>query len=157
VADAGYWILDTGFSASKLNAKTNDELHIAPTDMSYRDLEVWQLARQSSVEIHEMNLRCLPKFELYEEGSQIRRSSKSVRSNIVEGYGRRGYKQEFIRFLTFALASCDETTDHLETLQETGSLQDAEVYARLHDSLQVLGKKLNNFIQSVTDQHQSLK
>jgi len=41
----------------------------------------------------------LPKFEMYEEGSQIRRSAKSVAANIVEGYGRRRYKQEFIRFL----------------------------------------------------------
>ena len=42
----------------------------------------------------------LPKFEMFEEGSQIRRSSKSVRSNIVEGYGKRHYKNDFIRFLT---------------------------------------------------------
>jgi len=40
----------------------------------------------------------LPRFELYETGSQIRRSSKSIRSNIVEGYGRRRYKFDYIRF-----------------------------------------------------------
>jgi len=70
--------------------------------MSYRDLENWQLARQAVIAVHRMTLRDLPKFELYEEGSQIRRSVKSIRSNIVEGYGRRRYKQEFIRFLVFA-------------------------------------------------------
>jgi four helix bundle protein len=58
---------------------------------------------------------------MYEEGSQIRRSSKSVKSNIVEGYGRRRYKQEYIKFITYALASNDETLDHLETLFETVS------------------------------------
>jgi four helix bundle protein len=36
----------------------------------------------------------LLKFEIYEEGSQIRRSSKSVKSTIVEGYGRRNYKSD---------------------------------------------------------------
>ena len=36
-----------------------------------------------------MTLDNLPKFEMYEEGSQIRRSSKAVASNIVEGFGRR--------------------------------------------------------------------
>lgn len=122
--------------------------------MSYRNLEIWRLAKESSVEIHRMTLTALPKFELYEEGCQIRRSSKSVRSNIVEGYGRRAYKQESIRFLTFALASCDETTDHLETLFETGSLTDEALYQTMHANLQVLGKSLNNFIQSVTDNHQ---
>jgi four helix bundle protein len=87
--------------------------------MSYRNLEIWKLACEASVDIHKMTLTKLPKFELYEHGSQIRRSSKSVRANIVEGYGRRDYKQEFIRFITFSLASCDETTDHLECLFET--------------------------------------
>ena len=67
-----------------------------------------------------MTLSGLPKFETYEEARQIRRSVKSVRSNIVEGYGRRRYKLEFMRFLTFAIASNDETMDHLEILYETG-------------------------------------
>lgn len=104
-----------------------------------------------------MTLKSLPKFELYEGGSQIRRSSKSVRSNIVEGYGRRAYKLDFLRFLTFALASCDESTDHLETLFETGSLTDETLYQTLHENLQILGKSLNSFIQSVTENHQPSK
>src|ERR1700731_2031162 len=91
--------------------------------MNYRDLEVWQLARELVIAIHEMTLTKLPKFETFEEGSQIRRSSKSVKSNIVEGYGRRRYKQEFIRYLDYALASCDETADHLDTLLATKSLK----------------------------------
>ena len=72
--------------------------------MNYRDLEVWQLARELVIAIHEMTLTKLPKFEMFEEGSQIRRAIKSVKSCIVEGYGRRRYKQEFVRFLTYALA-----------------------------------------------------
>ena len=81
--------------------------------MSYKKLEVWQLARDLVIEIHKMTLS-LPKFEMFEEGSQIRRSSKSVRSNIVEGYGRRNYKNDYLRFITYALASNDETIDHLK-------------------------------------------
>ena len=53
--------------------------------MSYKNLEVWQLARELSIRIHRMTLQDLPKFEMYEEGSQIRRFVKSIRSNIVEG------------------------------------------------------------------------
>jgi len=73
--------------------------------MSYKNLEIWQLARELVIDIHEMTLNKLPKFEMFEEGSQIRRSIKSVRSTIVEGYGRRRYKQEFLRFLCYAIAS----------------------------------------------------
>ncbi len=60
----------------------------------------------------------LPQYELYEEGSQLRRSSKSIPSNIVEGYGRNKYKAEFIKFLIYAHASCDETILHLRFIQD---------------------------------------
>ena len=99
----------------------------------------------------------LPKLEMYEVGSQIRRSIKSVRANIVEGYGRRRYKQEFIRFLTYAHASCDETIDHLEMLFETGSLTDTAGYQEIHVELDRLGGKLNLLIQSVESQHLSAR
>ena len=117
--------------------------------MSYKKLEIWERARDVSIAIHNMTLTELPKFEMYEEGSQIRRSSKSTRSNIVEGYGRRRYVMEYIRFLTFSIASNDESIDHLETLFETGSMQNKLLYDDLHEKLETLGKKLNLFIQSI--------
>ena len=125
--------------------------------MSYKNLEVWQLARELVIEIHGITLTKLPKFEMYEEGSQIRRSIKSVKSAIVEGYGRRRYKQEYIRYLSYAISSNDETIDHLETLFETGSLTEQELYQSLHDKLELVGKKLNLFIQSVEKGHISEK
>ena len=125
--------------------------------MSYRNLDVWQLARELTSEIHVMTVESLPKFEMYEVGSQIRRSVKSVRSNIVEGYGRRRYKKDFIRFLAYAISSCDETRDHLEVLHETRSLGDDRLYASLATKLEELGKKLNNFIASVERGHRSVR
>jgi four helix bundle protein len=123
--------------------------------MSYRNLEIWQLARGLTIDVHRMTIRELPKFEMYEEGAQIRRAVKSVRSNIVEGYGRRRYKQEFIRFLTFAQASNDETTDHLEMLHETESLRNESLFQDVHERLDVLGRKLNNFLHSVETGHRT--
>ncbi|HKP03164.1 MAG TPA: four helix bundle protein [Chthoniobacterales bacterium] len=123
--------------------------------MSYRDLEIWKLARDAAVAVHRMTIRDLPKFEMYEEGSQIRRSVKSIRSNIVEGYGRRRYKQEFIRFLVFAHASCDETIDHLEGLSETESLTNETTYQDLQARLDLLGRKLNVFIEGVEREHRT--
>lgn len=57
--------------------------------MSYKNLEIWQLARELFIDIHKMTIAKLPKFEMFEEGSQIRKSIKSAKSTIVEGYGRR--------------------------------------------------------------------
>ena len=120
--------------------------------MSYKKFEIWQLAKELTIEIHKMTFT-LPKFEQFEEAQQLRRSSKSVRSNIVEGYGRRRYKADFIKFLIYSLSSNDETIDHLETLFETESLKDELLYNTLHAKLEQLGKKLNNFIQAVERSH----
>jgi len=117
--------------------------------MSYKNLEIWKLADELVVEIHEMSLTKLSKFEMYEEGSQIRRSSKSVKATIVEGYGRKRYKAEFVKYLVYSLGSNDETTDHLENLYRTKSLQDESVYNYLHGKLEILGKKINLFIKGV--------
>lgn len=125
--------------------------------MSYKNLEIWQLARELVIDIHKMTLYKLPKFEMYEEGNQIRKSSKSVRSTIVEGYGRRRYKQEFIRFLVYAIGSNDETMDHLDTLFETESLEDKKLYQNLSERLDKLGRKINLFIKSVEKGHISKK
>ncbi|MBI3985472.1 MAG: four helix bundle protein [Lentisphaerae bacterium] len=38
--------------------------------MSYRDLEIWQEARTLTVDVHRLTIEKLPKFEMYEEGSQ---------------------------------------------------------------------------------------
>jgi len=125
--------------------------------LSYKKLEIWRLANDVVIEIHKMTLDKLPKFEMFEEASQIRRSSKSVKSNIVEGYGRREYKNEFLHYLIYAIASNDETIDHLETLFETGSLSEENLYRGLHEKLDKLGKKLNLFIQTVKRTHISEK
>ena len=129
-------------------------MQVAGYRMSYRDLEIWELARQVAIAVHRMTLENLPKFEMYEEASQIRRSAKSISVNIVEGFGRR-YKQEFIRFLVFAHASCNETIEHLEMLFETGSLTNEAAYRDLRAQLDLLGRKLNVLIDTVERSHRT--
>ena len=117
---------------------------------SYRDLEIYQLSRALAMKIHDMSLR-LPKYEQYEEGNQIRKSSKGVSSCIAEGYGRRRYKNEFIKFLIYAQASCDETGVHLDFIHESGYLNDND-YDTLLDENDKLGRKINKFTQYVETQ-----
>jgi four helix bundle protein len=97
-----------------------------------------------------MTLNGLPKFEMYEEGSQIRRSSKSIGANIVEGFGRKKCKGEYGQFLTYALASCDETKYHLEILYRTKCL-DEEKYKFLSEKYSELGRKIYSFRKSVIE------
>lgn len=121
--------------------------------MSYTNLEIWKLSNELIREVHQMTLTKIPSFELYETGSQIRRSSKSVKSNIVEGYGRREHKQQYIHFLLIAIGSNDETVDHLETLHITGSLKDDAVYNSLISRYRTLGKMINSCLKSVKNNY----
>jgi four helix bundle protein len=114
---------------------------------SYKDLEIYQLSYELAKEIHRMTLR-LPKYELYEEGAQIRRSSKSIAACIVEGCGRRKYKAEFVKFLIYAHASCDETLLHLNFINEAHML-DLETFTYLQTAYDSLGAKINRFVQYV--------
>ncbi|MEK7310145.1 MAG: four helix bundle protein [Planctomycetota bacterium] len=115
---------------------------------SYKDLEVYKLAHSLAVEIHKMALK-LPHFELYEEGSQIRRSSKTIPANIVEGFGRKRYKLDYIKFLIYAHSSCNETIEHMELLYETDSLKDKKIFDYFMEEYDKLGRKLNRFIEAV--------
>ena len=124
--------------------------------MSYKNLHVWILAREIVIEVHEITLT-LPKFELYEEGAQIRRSSKTTKATIVEGYGRRRYKLDWIKFLVYSISSNDETMDHLENLWDTKSLCDELKFLNLKLKIERLGKMLNKFLQTVELGHQSIK
>jgi four helix bundle protein len=101
---------------------------------SYRDLDIYTESNALAIEIHKMTLS-LPKFELYEEGGQIRRSSKSVTAMIVEGYGRSRYKADFIKYLVYSQAECDETILHLDFLFETSSLKDKTKYDIFKDAV----------------------
>ena len=114
---------------------------------SYKDLEIYNLSYGLAIKIHKMSLD-LPKYELYEEGSQIRRSSKGITSCIFEGYGRRKYKADFVKFLIYAHASCDETILHLNFINDTHELNENEMSFFL-DSYNELGRKVNTFIQYV--------
>jgi four helix bundle protein len=117
---------------------------------SYRDLEIYQESKRLAIELHKMSL-LLPKFEMFEEGGQVRRSSKAVTISIVEGYGRRRYKADYIKHLVYAQSECDETIGHLDFLFETGSLKDAEKYDTLKNSYDLLSKRINKFIQWVEE------
>jgi four helix bundle protein len=86
---------------------------------------------------------------MYEEGGQIRRSSKSITSMIVEGYGRKRYKADFIKYLVYAQSECDETMVHLDFLFESESLKDKTNYETLKSDYDSLSRRINKFTQWV--------
>ena len=113
---------------------------------SFRDLEIYQKAFDLALIVHQFSLE-LPGYEKYEIGNQIRKSAMSIKGNIVEGYGRRKYKAEFIRFLIVSHASCDELISQLETIKIL-----YPKLSRVEEILTeyyILSKQINSFINFV--------
>jgi four helix bundle protein len=114
---------------------------------TYKDLDIYNEGLSLFIKTHKLSLM-LPKFEMYELGSQLRRSSDSIVTNIVEGYSRRTYKNDFIKFLIYSEASNNETIHHLEKLiqlypQMTNDLQ------VLKKDYEILGARIHTFINYV--------
>jgi four helix bundle protein len=114
---------------------------------SYRDLEIYKRSFHLAIEVHRLSLK-LPNYELFEEGSQVRKSSKGVTACIVEGYGRRKYKADFVKFLTYSHASCDETIVHLKFISAIHEHVRNET-DEFVESYEELGKQINKFISYV--------
>jgi four helix bundle protein len=79
----------------------------------FRDLKVYQLSYKLALEIFEAT-KTYPKEELYSLTNQIRRSSRSVPSNIDEAWRKRRYPKAFVNKLTDSLAEESETEVSLD-------------------------------------------
>ena len=125
--------------------------------MKHTSLKVWEIADELTIAIQDLTLNSISSIERYESGPQIRRSIKSVKANIVEGFSRRAYKKDFIHFLIIAKGSADETIDHLDTLYKTKSLKDKKKYQEIRRKLIQLSYKLYLFINAVKQNHKPTK
>lgn len=116
---------------------------------SYKDLEVYNLGLELFYVCHSTSLK-LPKHEMYELGSQLRRSADSVATNIVEGYGRKRYKADFIKFLTYSWSSSLETVFHIEKITKLypGIIENEIEFINKYNELSA---KIFNFIKYVEE------
>ena len=93
---------------------------------TYRDLDVFQESYAAALDISKLAKR-FPPFENLELGRQIRKASRSIPANIVEGWAKRNSALEFKRFLQMAIGSCDEVKLWLEMSKDEGYIPD-EIY-----------------------------
>jgi len=111
---------------------------------SFRDLEVYQLARQLSLEIFKTS-KSFPKEEMYSLTDQIRRSSRSVSAQIAEAWAKRRYKKHFISKLTDADGEQQETQHWIETALDCGYI--TAIHSKdLLERYASVGRMLNSMI-----------
>jgi four helix bundle protein len=111
---------------------------------SFRELEVYKLARQLSKEIFEVS-KIFPKEEMYSLTDQVRRSSRSIGGQIAEAWGKRRYEKHFVSKLTDADGEQLETQHWIETALDCSYLS-KEVAHDLLEQYASVGKMLNSMI-----------
>ncbi len=75
---------------------------------SFKDLIVYQKAFKLAMEIFEVSKR-FPSEEKYSLTDQIRRSSRSVATNMAEGWAKKRYPKHFVSKLSDSLGEEYET------------------------------------------------
>jgi four helix bundle protein len=87
----------------------------------FRDLKVWQKAMDAAMRVFDVSEQ-FPKREVYSLTDQIRRSSRSVPSNIAEAWRKRRYPAAFVSKLSDAEGEAAETQTHIEMALRCGYL-----------------------------------
>ena len=87
-----------------------------PYVKSYRDLVVYQKARELAVEVFETT-KSFPREEMYSLTDQIRRSSRSIGAQIAEAWAKRRYPKHFLSKLSDADGEQQETQSPSQQLK----------------------------------------
>ncbi len=115
-----------------------------PTSQGFRDLKVYKLAFRLAMEIFHESKR-FPKEERYSLTDQIRRASRSVASNIGEGYRKKRYPKMFISKMSDADGEATETQVWIDFAQNCGYLS-AKRQTELRAGYEEVGRMLGSMI-----------
>jgi len=115
---------------------------------SHRDLIVWGLAMDLTVEVYKL-AKVLPKDELYRLTAQVTRAVVSVPANIAEGNGR-GSRREDAHFCSVAKGSLMET-ETLVMLMERLSYVSSQQTRVVHELIQRVSKMITSLRARLLD------
>ncbi len=118
---------------------------------SYRDLVVWQKAKELAVVIYKIT-KGFPKEEIFGITNQIRRAGVSISNNIAEGAGRQ-YKKDTLQFLFVSNGSLNEVENMLQIANALGFLTENETDEILKNTEEVR-RLLKGFIKYYQDAKQ---
>jgi four helix bundle protein len=116
---------------------------------SFRDLNVYKLARQETQKIY-LCSRNFPAEEKYALTDQIRRSSRAVKAMVAEAWARRRYRAVFINKIDEALGEATETQSWLDDCLDCGYLS-SEEFKQMDAAWQSIGAMLNKMIVRADD------
>jgi four helix bundle protein len=113
---------------------------------SFRDLLVWKKAHQLSIDVARL-VKTFPKDEKYDLADQMRRSARSIPSDISEGYGRFHFNDK-LTFYERARASLLELRNHFEEALDNSYIN-IKTFRSFKNQMSEVGFLLNRLITNV--------
>jgi four helix bundle protein len=113
---------------------------------SFRELMVYQKAFEQAMRVFEVT-KSFPKAEQYSLTDQIRRSSRSVCTNIGEAWRKRRYPAHFVSKLTDADAEATETMIWLDFSLRCAYVS-SSVHTEFSSEYEQIGKMLGAMISA---------
>src|SRR5512139_2590969 len=110
--------------------------------LGHKDLKVYQLAYKLAMEIF-IESKSFPKEERYSLTDQIRRSSRSVATNIAEAFRKRRYPNMFVNKLSDSDTEATETQVWLDFSLDCAYLSRGS-YEKLVKGYEEVGKMLGS-------------
>jgi four helix bundle protein len=109
---------------------------------SHRDLDVYKMAFEAAMKIFELS-KLFPKEETYSLTDQIRRSSRSVCSNLAEAFRKRKYPKSFVSKLSDSESEAAETQTWLDFALRCSYITES-THKELDDTYdKIIGKLVN--------------
>lgn len=115
----------------------------------YKDLDVFKRSYKLALKIHKLSFK-LPKELQYDLADQIRRASRSIPSNIAEGYSRNKSFKDKINFLNSALGSNDEVLLNLRFMKDSDLISEKD-FQDFYKEYTICGKQLNRLIKTLNN------
>ncbi|MBI4672740.1 MAG: four helix bundle protein [Chloroflexi bacterium] len=112
---------------------------------SFRDLVVYQKARELSKEIFQLS-KSFPKDENFSLTGQIRRSSRAIGANIAEAWAKRKYEKHFVSKLTDADGEQQETQHWIGTALDCGYIT-AQTEKTIDEHCAEIGRMLGGMME----------
>ncbi len=113
---------------------------------SHEDLDVYQLSFSAAMRVFSIS-RAFPREERYSLTDQVRKSSRSVCSNIAEAWRKRRYEAAFVSKLNDAEAEAAETQTWIRFAVECSYLQGIAGDELLGTYDQILGKLVKMIVR----------
>lgn len=117
--------------------------------MNFRDLDVYRRLYEAMLKVITKVVPKLPDNERFDLADQMKRASKAPIAIIAEGYAKKNYRKDWVKYINSAIGECNEMMVHLSCCKDLyGRSLDIELVESLIKEYDIAGKQLYRLADS---------